>query len=142
MNLSLYYDWLYRYLLQVLKLSIQIIMPPYKHYDNIYLSNIIKMMEQHMHKQLFRNQREMYITVFYGRDLAELQMSWHDYLSNQWCYAKFPFVFKGTNALYIYIYIYIYMVPKSFNTSIRHYTMQLPLENHPLLTFYYRYAFV
>ena len=91
-------------------------------------------MHKHMHKQLFQDQCEMYITVSYGRDLAELQMSWHDYLSNQWCYAKFPFVFEGTNALY--------MLPKSLNTSIRHYTMQLPLENHPLLKFYYRYTFV
>ena len=41
------------YGLKVLKLSFQIIMPPYKHYDNIYLSNIVKMMKQHMHKQLF-----------------------------------------------------------------------------------------
>ena len=60
-------------------------------------------MEQHMHKQLFQHQHEMYITVSYGRDLAELQMSWHDYLSNQWCYAKFPFVFEGTTALCIYV---------------------------------------
>ena len=67
------------------------------------------MIEQQMHKQLFQHQCEMYITVSYGRDLAELQMSWHDYLCNQWCYAKFPFVFEGTNALYIYIYIYIYI---------------------------------
>ena len=136
MNLPLYYDGLYKYILQVLKLSIQIIMPPYKHYDNIYLSNIIKMMKQHMHKQLFQHQCEMYITVSYGRDLAELQMSWHDYLSNQWCYAKFPFVFEGTTALYIY------MLPKLLHTSTKHYTMQLPLENHPLLKFYFWYAFV
>ena len=32
-----------------------------------------------------------------------LQKSWHDYLSNQWCYAKFPLIFEGTNALYIYV---------------------------------------
>ena len=35
------------------------------------------MMEQHMHKQLFQHQREMYISVSYGKDLAELQMSWY-----------------------------------------------------------------
>ena len=93
-------------------------MHPYKHYDNIYLSNIIKMMEQHMHKQLFQYQCEMYITVSYGRNLAELQMSWHNYLSNQWCYAKFPFVFEGTNALYIYIYIYVTKIIKYFNKAL------------------------
>ena len=57
-------------------------MPPYKHHDNIYLYNVVKMMEQHMQKQLFQHQRKMYITVSYNRDFPELQMSWHDYLSN------------------------------------------------------------
>ena len=57
-------------------------MPPYKDYDNIYLYNVIKIMEQHMHKQLFWHQHEVYITMSYSRDFAELQMSWHDYLSN------------------------------------------------------------
>ena len=120
---------------KVIRLLVQTIMPPYKHYDNVYLYNIIKMMEQHMHKQLFQNQCEMYITVSYGRDLAELQMSWHDYLSNEWCYAKFPFVYKGTTALCIH-------VTKIINFSTEHYTMQLPLESHLLLKFYYKYTFV
>ena len=61
------------------------------------------MMEQHMHKQLFIHQCEMYITVSYNRDLAELQMSWQDYSTNRWCYAKFPFEFTGTTALSIYV---------------------------------------
>ena len=61
------------------------------------------MIEQHMHKQLFLPQCEMYITVSYNIDIAELQMSWQDYLTNRWCYAKFPFEFKGTNALCIYV---------------------------------------
>ena len=51
-------------------------MPPYKYSDNVYLHNIVKMKEQHMHKQLFLHQHEMYITVSYNRDLVELQMSW------------------------------------------------------------------
>ena len=48
----------------------------------MYIYNVIKMMEQHMHKQLFQHQCEMYITASYSRDFAELQMSWNDYLSN------------------------------------------------------------
>ena len=82
-------------------------MPPYRH-------NVIKMMEQHMHKQLFRHQCKMYITISYNKDFAELQMSWHDYLSNGWCYAKFPFEFNGTTALCIYINKII----KFFNTVL------------------------
>ena len=39
-------------------------------------------MEQLMHKQLFLHQREMYITVSYNSDIAELQMHWQDYLTN------------------------------------------------------------
>ena len=38
-------------------------MPPYRHSDNVYLYNVVKMMEQQMHKQLFLHQHEMYITV-------------------------------------------------------------------------------
>ena len=69
--------------------SFKQIMPPYRYSDNVYLYNIIKMMEQHMHKQLFLHQREMYITVTHNRDIAELQMSWQDYLTNTWCYARY-----------------------------------------------------
>ena len=57
-------------------------MPPYRHSDNMYLYNIIRMMEQHMHKQLFLHQCEIYITVLHNSDIAELQMSWQDYLTN------------------------------------------------------------
>ena len=78
-------------------------MPPYRHSDKIYLYNVVKMMEQHGHKQLFLHQCEMYITVSYNRDFTELQMSWHDHLTNRWCYAKFPFEFNGTTALYMYV---------------------------------------
>ena len=89
-------------------------MPPYRHSDNVYIYNVIKMMEQHMHKQLLRHQHEMDITVSYNRDFVELQMSWHDYLSNRWCYAKFPFEINGTTALCIYVNKII----KFFNTVV------------------------
>ena len=89
-------------------------MPPYRYSDNVYLYNIVKMMEQHMHKQLFLHQCEMYITVSHNRDLAELQTSWQDYLTNTWCYAKFPFEFTGTTALCIYVN----KVIKFFNTML------------------------
>ena len=55
----------------------------------------------------------MYITVSYGRDLAELQMSWHDYLSNQWCYAKFPL-----NSMEPLPYVYVNKIIKFFNTVL------------------------
>ena len=89
-------------------------MPPYRYSDNVYLHNIIKMMEQHVHKQLFLHQHGMYITVSYNRDLAELQMSWQDYLTNRWCYAKFPFEFNGTSALCTHVNNII----KFFNTVL------------------------
>ena len=41
-------------------------MSPYRYYDTVYLHNIIKMMEQHMNKQMFLHQRKMYITVSYN----------------------------------------------------------------------------
>ena len=96
-------------------------MPPYKYSDNVYLYNIIKMMEQHMHKQLFLHQHEMYITVSQNRDFAELQLSWQDYLTNTWCYATFPFKFTGTTALCIYVNNVI----KFFNTVLYYATMYL-----------------
>ena len=68
-------------------------MPPYRHSDNVYLYNVIKMMEQHMHKQLFCHQCKMYITVSYNRDFAE---------------------FNGTTALCIYVNKII----KFFNTVL------------------------
>ena len=60
------------------KFPIKQIMPPYTYSDNVYLYNI-KMMEQHVHKQLFLHQHEMYIIVSHIRDFAELQMSWQAY---------------------------------------------------------------
>ena len=89
-------------------------MPSYKHSDNLYLYNIIRMMEQHVHKQLFLHQCEMYITVLHNRDIAELQMSWQDYLTNTWCYAGFPFEFTGSTALCIYVN----KILKFFNTVL------------------------
>ena len=56
-----------------------------------------------MHKQLFLHECEMYITVSYSRDFAELQLSWQDYLTNTWCFARFPFEFTGTTALCIFV---------------------------------------
>ena len=103
-------------------------MPPYRHYDNVYLYNVVKMMEQHMHKQLFLNQRKMYITVSYNRDFAELQMSWHDYLINPWCYAKLPFEFNGTTALCIHVNKII----KFFNTVLYYAT---PFGDSPFAEF-------
>ena len=88
-------------------------MPPHMYSDNLYLHNIIKMMEQHVHKQLFLHQREMYITVSHNKDFTELQLSWQDYLTNT-CYARFPFEFTGTTALCIYVN----KVIKFFNTVL------------------------
>ena len=84
----------------------------------MYLYNIIRMMEQHMHKQLFLHQCEMYITILHNRDITELQMSWQDYLTNTWCYARFPFEFTRTTALCIYFN----KVIKSFNTVLYYVT--------------------
>ena len=38
-----------------------------RHSDSMYLHNIIRMMEQHLHKQLYLHQHEMYITVLHNR---------------------------------------------------------------------------
>ena len=89
-------------------------MPPCRHSDNVYLCKIIKMMEQHMHAQLFLHQPEMYFAVSYNSNIAELQMHWQDYLTNTWCYAKFPFEYIGTTALSIYVN----KVIKFFNTVL------------------------
>ena len=78
-------------------------MPPYRHSDTVYLQNLIKIMEHYMHKQLFLHQREMYIVVSHGRHVAELQIHWRDYLTDTWCYTRFPFEFNGTTSLTIYI---------------------------------------
>ena len=56
-------------------------MPPYRHSDTVYLHNLIRMMEHHMHKQLFLYQHEMYIVVSHSKQAAELQMHWKDYLT-------------------------------------------------------------
>ena len=93
-------------------------MPPYRHSDNVHLCNIIKMMGQHMHKQLFLHQHEIYIIVSHGRDATELQMHWQDYLTNTWCYDRFPFEFIGTNALSIYVN----QVIKFFDITLHHAT--------------------
>ena len=93
------------------KVLIKQIMPLYKYSDNVYLYNIIKMIEQLMQKQLFLHQCEMYITVSQNRDFAELQLSW---LTNTWCYARLPFEFIGTTALCIYVNNVI----KFFNTIL------------------------
>ena len=61
----------------------------------------------------------MYITVSHNRDIAELQMNWQDYLTNTWCYAKFPFEFTGTTALSIYVNKII----KFFNTVLYYATL-------------------
>ena len=89
-------------------------MPPYKYSDNVYLYNIIKMIEQNMHKQLLLHQCEIYITVSQNRDCVELQLSRQDYLTNTWRYARFAFEFTGTTALCIYVNNVI----KFFNTIL------------------------
>ena len=78
-------------------------MPPYRYSDTIYLQWLIKIMEHHMHMQMFIHQREMYIVVSHGRHIPELQIHWKDYLTDTWCYTRFPFEFKGTTSLTIYI---------------------------------------
>ena len=93
-------------------------MPPCRYSHTVYLHNIIKMMEQHMHKQIFLHQCKMYIIVSHSRDVAELQMHWQDYLTNTWCYARFPFEFIGTTTLSIYVN----KVIKFFNTVLHHAT--------------------
>ena len=47
-------------------------MPPYRHSDTVYLHNLIKIMEHHIHKQLFLHQCEMYIVVSHDKHVAEL----------------------------------------------------------------------
>ena len=78
-------------------------MPPYRHSDTVYLQHLIKIMEHHIYKQLFLHQHEMYIVVSHGRHVAELQMHWRDYLTDTWCYTRFPFEFNGTTSFTIYI---------------------------------------
>ena len=56
-------------------------MPLYRHSDTVYLHNLIKMMQHHMHKQLFLHQCEVYIVVSNSKQVAELQMHWKDYLT-------------------------------------------------------------
>ena len=82
-------------------------MPPYKHSDIVYLQKVIKMMEQYMYKQLFLHQREMYIVVSHSKQAVELQMHWRDYLTDAWCYSRFPFEFNGTTGFIFYINIII-----------------------------------
>ena len=89
-------------------------MPPYRLSDTVYLHNLIKIMEHHMYKQLFLHQCEMYIVVSHSKHVAELQMHWKDYLTDTWCYTRFPFEFNGTNALTIYIN----KIVKFFNTVL------------------------
>ena len=85
-------------------------------------------MEHHMHMQMFIHQREMYIMVSNGRHITELQIHWKDYLTDTWCYTRFPFEFKGTTSFTIYI-----------NKIIRFlsYTMLPHLETHHLLKLSY-----
>ena len=66
-----------------------------------------------MHKQFFLHQCEMYIVVSHGKHVAELQIHWKDYLTDTWCYTRFPFEFHGTTALTIYI-----KIVKFFNTIL------------------------
>ena len=61
-------------------------MPLYRHPDTVYLHNLIKVMEHHMHKQLFLHQCEMYIVVSHSKQVAELQMHWNFFLFK----IKFP----------------------------------------------------
>ena len=110
-------------------------MLPYRYSDNVYLYNVVKMMEQHVHKQLFLHQCKMCITVPYNREFAELQMSLHDYLTNRWCYAKFPFEFNGTIALCIYVNKII----KFFNTVLYYAT---PFGDSPFAEVLYKHTFV
>ena len=74
-------------------------MPPYRHSDTVYLHNLIKIMKHHMHKQLFLYQCEMYIVVSHGKHVAELQMHWKDYLTDTWCYTRFPFEISSTTSI-------------------------------------------
>ena len=78
-------------------------MPPYRHPDIVYLHNLLKMMESYMHKQLFLHQKEMYIVVSHSQTVAELQMHWKDYLTNTWCYSRFPFEYNGTTVFTTYV---------------------------------------
>ena len=67
-----------------------------------------------MQKQLFLHQCKMYIVVSHGKHVAELQMHRKDYLTDTWCYTRFPFEFNGTAALAIYIN----KIVKFFNTVL------------------------
>ena len=89
-------------------------MPPYRCSDTVYLQQLIKIIEHHMHTQMFLHQREMYIVVSHGRHVAELQIHWRDYLADTWCYTRFPFEFNSTTSLTIYINKII----KFFNTVL------------------------
>ena len=81
-------------------------------------------MEHHMHTQMFIHQREMYTVVSHGRHIAELQIHWKDYLTDTWCYTRFPFEFKGTTSFTIYINKII----RFFNTVLYYAT---PFGNSP-----------
>ena len=67
-----------------------------------------------MHKQLFLHQHEMHIVVSHGKHVAELQMHWRDYLTDTWCYTRFPFKISSTTALTLYIN----KIVKFFNTIL------------------------
>ena len=67
-----------------------------------------------MHKQLFLHQHEMFIVVSHGKHVAKLQMHWKDYLTDTWCYTRFPFEISSTTDLTLYIN----KVIKFFNTIL------------------------
>ena len=81
-------------------------------------------MESYMHKQLFLHQKEMYIVTSYSQVVAELQIHWKDYLTNTWCYSRFPFEYFGTNAFTMYVNKTI----QFFNITLYH---AAPLGNSP-----------
>ena len=91
-------------------------MPSYRHADIVYLHNLLKMMESYMHKQLFLCKKEMYIVTSYSQAVVELQVHWKDYLTDTWCYFRFPFEYFGTNAFTTYVN----KVIQFFNITLYH----------------------
>ena len=99
-------------------------MPPYRHADILYLQNLLKMMESYMHKELLLHHKEMYIVTAYSQAAAELQLHWRDYLTDVWCYSRFPFEYFGTTAFTLYVN----KVIQFFNITLYH---AAPLGDSP-----------
>ena len=99
-------------------------MPSYRQLDTVNLQNLLQMMENYMHTELLLHHKEMYIVTAYSQATAELQLHWRDYLTNIWCYSKFPLEYSGTTGFTLYVNKII----QFFNIALYH---AAPLGDSP-----------